>query len=69
MQSHRSIAVISENGSLTLEKLPFLAGELVEVVVVSVKNQSPPGQLYPLRGTPIQFTAPTSPVAESDWKA
>ena len=32
MQAHRAKAIVSENGSLTIEKLPFPAGKPVEVV-------------------------------------
>jgi hypothetical protein len=68
MQAHRTKAIVSENGSLTIEKLPFPAGKSVEVVVFPAKCQSPHGERYPLRGTPIQFDEPTEPVAESNWE-
>ena len=68
MQAHRAKAIVSENGSLTIEKLPFPAGKPVEVLVFPAKSQSPQGERYPLRDTPIQFDDPTAPVAESDWE-
>ncbi|MFV1965995.1 MAG: hypothetical protein ACC628_11265 [Pirellulaceae bacterium] len=67
MQVHRTKAIVSENGSLTIEKLPFPAGKPVEVVVFPAPHQSAAGERYPLRGTPIQFDDPTEPVGESDW--
>jgi hypothetical protein len=68
MQAHRTIVIVSENGSVTIEKLPFPAGKPVEVVVFPAESQSTQGARYPLRGTPIQFVDPTEPVAESDWE-
>ncbi len=68
MQAHRTKAIVAENGSLTVEKLPFPAGEPVEVVVFPANDESPREKRYPLRGTPIQFDDPTAPVAESDWE-
>jgi hypothetical protein len=68
MQAHRTKAVVAENGSLTIEGLPFPAGKLVEVIVFPLKSQSPQGERYPLRGAPIQFDDPTGPVAQSDWE-
>jgi hypothetical protein len=68
MQAHRAKAIVSENGSLTIEKLPFPAGKPVEVVVFPARNQLSVEDRYPLRGTPIQFDDPTEPVGESDWE-
>ena len=68
MQAHRTKAIVSENGSVTIEKLPFPAGKRVEIVVFPAESQSPQGERYPLRGTPIQFDDPTEPVAEADWE-
>ena len=68
MQAHRTKAIVSENGSVTIEKLPFPAGKSVEVVVFPATTKPSQGGRYPLRGTPIQFDDPTEPVAESDWE-
>ena len=68
MQAHRTIAIVSEDGSVTIEKLPFPAGKPVEVVVYPAQDQSLNRARYPLRGTPIQFIDPAEPVAQSDWE-
>ena len=68
MQAHRTKAIVSETGSLTIDNLPFPTGEPVEGVVFPAKRQSRQGERYPLRGTPIQFDDTTGPVAESDWE-
>lgn len=69
MQAHRTNATVAENGSLTIESLPFPAGKRVEVVVFPARHELPGEARYPLRGTPIQFENPVEPVAESDWEA
>lgn len=68
MQTHRTKAIVDENGSLTIEKLPFAAGRPVEVVVFPANDQTTPENRYPLRGTPIQFDDPSGPVADADWE-
>jgi hypothetical protein len=69
MQTHRTKAIVAENGSLTVEQLPFPAGESVEVVVFPANEESPREERYPLRGTPIHFDDPTTPVADTDWES
>ena len=68
MQAHRTKAIVAENGSLTVDRLPFPAGRSVEVVVFPANDETAREQRYPLRGTPVQFENPTAPVAESDWE-
>jgi hypothetical protein len=68
MQAHRTKAIVAENGSLTIDRLPFPAGKSVEVVVFPANDETGREQRYPLLGTPVQFENPTAPVAESDWE-
>ena len=69
MQAHRIEVTLTEDGTLTLEHLPFQAGEAVEVIVLpNLALSSSPGE-YPLRGTPLSYREPTEPVAEQDWEA
>jgi hypothetical protein len=65
--AHRIEAVLSEDGKLLLDHLPFRAGQAVEVIVLPVSRPRPPGQ--PLRGTVLRYDEPTAPVAEDDWGA
>lgn len=69
MQAHKVRGQVGNDGSLTVENLPFPAGEEVEVIVIA--DVSPPRDhtRYPLRGTAIQYFDPTGPVAEDDWEA
>jgi hypothetical protein len=63
--AHRIEVVLSEDGKLSLDRLPFRAGQAVEVIVLPVPTPGP--AVHPLRGTVIRYDCPTDPVAESDW--
>lgn len=68
MNAIRIETTVDEHGEVHLKKLPFAAGEAVEVTVV-VKPSRQPGSAFPLRGVPIIYDHPTDPVAEDDWDA
>ena len=53
---------------LTLNDLPFRAGETVEVILVSHSSSTKSKNSYPLRGKPVRYIEPTEPVAEEDWE-
>jgi hypothetical protein len=42
------------------------AGTEVEISISAIPARDK-ADLYPLRGTPVTFVDPTSPVAEDDW--
>jgi hypothetical protein len=65
--AHRIEAVLSEDGKLLLDHLPFRAGQAVEVIVLPATRPTPSG--HPLRGTVLRYDEPTAPVAEADWGA
>ena len=69
MHVHRIKVAVPENKTVTLVDLPFATGQSVEITVVPLQPQRADEQRYPLRGTPVQYESPTSPVAESDWEA
>jgi hypothetical protein len=69
MSTHHVETKLTEDGKLTLNDLPFHAGEAVEVVVMSRPSKLATIDRYPLRGKPIQYIEPTEPVAEEDWEA
>ncbi len=69
LQAHRVETTLTQNGTLTLEDLPFQAGEAVEVIVQTNHSPVPNQNRYPLRGTPVYYPDPTDPVAEQDWEA
>jgi hypothetical protein len=66
--AHRIEAVLIEDGKLSLDNLPFRAGQAVEVIVLPAAR---PAALaaHPLRGTVLRYDRPTEPVAEADWDA
>ena len=68
MQAYRVETVLQFNGTVTLEHLPFQAGEAVEVIVLARPPESKLSHSYPLRGTCIRYVEPTEPVAQDDWE-
>jgi hypothetical protein len=66
--AHRIEVVLSEDGKLSLDNLPFRAGQAVEVIVLPAVPRSAPGG-HPLQGTVLRYDQPTDPVAVGDWEA
>ena len=67
--AYRVEAEVKENGTLTLDNLPFVAGEQVEVIVSLQAGTRAVKPAYSLRGTPYKFDRPFEGVAEDDWDA
>ncbi len=67
MYAYRVETSVGKDGSLALEKLPFQAGDAVEVIILK-RAQRPQKANYSLRGKPIRYHNPTEPVAQSDWE-
>jgi len=63
--AYRIEKVLAEDGKLSLDRLPFRAGQMVEVILFPVPSPAPLD--HPLRGTVIRYDRPTDPVAEADW--
>jgi hypothetical protein len=68
MSAHHIEITLAQDGKLTLDELPFHAGDTVEVIILG-RQTKPNGREYPLRGQPITYVDPTDPVAEADWDA
>lgn len=66
LQAHRIETELTQDGTLTLDHLPFRAGEAVEVIVLPSAITAPSDR-YPLRGTVVDYQRPTEPVSEQDW--
>jgi hypothetical protein len=66
--AHRTEAVLTEDGKLSLDHLPFRAGDTVEVIVLA-SNEPRPAGVPALRGTVSRYDRPFDPVAEDDWDA
>lgn len=69
MQAYKVSSHVGEDGSVTVENLPFPAGEEVEVIVLANARAHREQQRYPLRGMAIQYVDPTGPVADDEWEA
>lgn len=69
MRIYRAKLTVSSDRTITIEKLPFQAGDRVEVTVRSLKSGSENGECYPLRGKPFRYIDPFGSVAETDWNA
>jgi hypothetical protein len=65
--AHRIETVISENGKLLLDQLPFRAGQVVEVIILPATRPTLASQA--LKGTVLRYDRPSDPVAETDWGA
>lgn len=68
MNLYRTEITLTESSTLTLTDLPFHAGEIVEVIILTKHLTALPENRYPLRGTPITYVEPLKPVAQSDWE-
>jgi len=73
LQTHHIRATLTQDGTLTLDELPFQAGETVEIIVrprlAAPEVTSDPADRYPLRGLVVSYDRPTDPVALEDWDA
>ena len=65
LQAHRVETTLTLDGTLTLEHLPFRAGEEVEVIVLP-QAAALPRSRYPLRGTPVDYQGPKTSVLPRD---
>lgn len=63
--AHRAEVILSEDGKLSLEYLPFRAGQAVEVIVLPISRL--PHSASSLRDLVVHYDRPTDPVAETDW--
>ncbi|MBN1891005.1 MAG: hypothetical protein JW850_23615 [Thermoflexales bacterium] len=71
MQEYKVDITLRKAGALVLDKLPFQAGDYVQVIVRRISQLRPnlPELQYPLRGTVLRYDDPFAPVAEMDWEA
>jgi hypothetical protein len=66
--AHRSETVLTEDGKLLINNLPFRAGQSVEVIVLPTAPPPVPGD-HSLKGTVLRYDRPNDPVAVEDWDA
>ncbi len=74
INAHKLETVLSENGTLILQGLPFQAGESVEVIILGKSSQIPSKPVLednscPLKGSIIFYDEPFEPaVLLEDWE-
>ena len=68
MRAYRVEKIVSQNGLLELSALPFQAGEMVEIIILSREKGLSRTVLYPLKGKVLKYENPTDPVAADDWE-
>ena len=61
--------VVKEDGTITIDGLPFRAGEKVGVDVRTRETIDINEARYPLRGEFFRYDGPFESVAESDWES
>lgn len=61
--------VISKDGTVQLEALPFAAGEMVDVIVLARKRAKDAMHEYLLKNSVLAYDQPFDPIAEDDWDA
>jgi len=69
MQTLQFQTIISNDGVLTIDDLPFRAGEEVDVIIRSHQNKKKSTNRYPLRGLAFEYVDPFESVAEKEWEA
>jgi hypothetical protein len=74
MNAHKVEVTLTQDSRLTLEGLPFQAGDAVEIIILerpraaSTTIHSSEYNPYPLRGKVIRYDAPFDPaVPDEDW--
>lgn len=69
MRVYTTETVISPEGIVHLEALPFPAGQIVDVIVLARKDKNGNRSYRSLKGTVIKYDYPLEPVAVDDWDA
>lgn len=64
MKAYRVELILTESGVISLQGLPFQAGESVEIIVLEKSTPSMTelsGQAFPLAGTVLHYEDPLEP--------
>ena len=69
MRAYKVETTIPEDGILALDALPFRAGEVVEVIILSREEPQREAVRGSLRGKVVHYERPTEPVADEEWDA
>ena len=69
MQAYSIEKVITKDGNILLDTLPFLAGETVQIIVLPSKKTAKRLRRSLLKGTVAKYIDPLEPVAQDHWTA
>ena len=69
METHKTDAVVKEDGTVTISGLPFHKGDKLEVILLHRAKRTNGAELRPLSGEPVEYVEPFEGVAEDDWTA
>lgn len=61
--------IVTQNGTVQLDALPFPPGEVVEVIVLARKPTAKPVPAPGLKHSVLKYDQPFEPVAAEDWDA
>lgn len=67
MQAYSVEKVIGQDGKVQLDSLPFMAGETVQIIILSSKRPVEHHESPLLKGSVIEYINPLEPVASDDW--
>ncbi|PSN18730.1 hypothetical protein C7271_11020 [filamentous cyanobacterium CCP5] len=70
MQAYRLKTIVSEDGTVTLQGLPFRPGETVEIIVLEEAKAGAESAAKdaPLQGSVLQYDNPFEPVDAEAWE-
>ncbi len=69
MQTLRLETTVPNNREIKIDLSPFLVGESVEVIVLSLTPEKNAFKDFPLKNMVLKYDNPTAPIAENDWDA
>lgn len=69
MQAYSVEKVVTQDGKILLDTVPFLAGETVQVIVLPSKRARQQPHTHSLKDSVVAYVAPLEPVAQNDWAA
>ena len=64
MRAYRVEKIVSQDGVLELQALPFRAGEVVEVIILPREDKVRGAHDFPLKGKVLRYKKPTEPVVQ-----
>jgi hypothetical protein len=68
MRAYQIEKIVSQDRDLELRALPFRAGEMVEVIILSREDRAGAAHYFPLQGKVLRYEKPTESVAQADWE-